>query len=333
MNLEGLSENEMWQKRQEWNQGIGRTMEILYTHIMFDMARIKAHRIALMILLHEDLDMVRNFQYSKAFSVQELPCLTGSTAAATTMPILATYEDDAEAFQRSVQASSEAATHVYSLLKFTYEFGIDLHAFTTVIIGALFQLALVYVGRVQSCSPRMAWCAMLRLARILAMIRSLDRWGPALYIFTNILKALGRPELLLQAPSPQTRAELAAETSRSTFPAARSPSVDSSVDSLSCYQGDVGSGLGANKRKSCVGDIRGDEKRYEFMDHHHGDNPATVMAATGWSSPAEEEDVTNPFPPDHVITHIMREQKVNTATFFSPTLPILAASLLHTNSG
>ncbi|KAJ1805349.1 hypothetical protein LPJ75_005338 [Coemansia sp. RSA 2598] len=78
----------------------------------------------------------------------------------------------------------------------------------------------------------------------------------------------------------------------------------------------------------------GDEKRYEFGDHHHG-TPQSSSATLSMDSPSisEDEDVTNPFPPDHVISHIMREQKVSTATFFSPTLPILAASLLHSNSG
>ncbi|KAJ2391508.1 hypothetical protein GGI23_005407 [Coemansia sp. RSA 2559] len=83
------------------------------------------------------------------------------------------------------------------------------------------------------------------------------------------------------------------------------------------------------KRKGYSTDAHGDVKRYEFSDHHHGDPHSVSSIASSPSS--EEEDVTNPFPPDHVISHIMREQKVSTATFFSPTLPILAASLLHNN--
>ncbi|KAI8324916.1 hypothetical protein GQ54DRAFT_270511 [Martensiomyces pterosporus] len=350
MNLEGLSEDEMWQKRHQWNRDVGRTMEVLYVHMMFDMSRLKAHRIALMLLLHEDLDMVRNFQCSKAFALQELPRL------ANTAPVSQSFEEDSEYFKRSAEAANSSASHVYDLLKFNYQFGFDLHAYTTLIISTLLQVGLVYVGRVQSSYPNLAWCAMLRLARILAMIRSLERWGPALYIFTNILKALGRPELILQVPSPQTRAELAANTRKPAAVASqgsRSMSVDSATTGDSCADNSCcypqlhlspgiaaldGSGNSTGKRKSCAGgggeDGHGDEKRYEFHDHHHGD-PHSVSGGP-MDSPttgSEDEDVTNPFPHDHVISHIMREQKVSTATFFSPTLPILAASLLHTNSG
>ncbi|KAJ2827491.1 hypothetical protein GGI24_002627 [Coemansia furcata] len=231
---------------------------------------------------------------------------------------------------------------MYTLLKFSHQFGLDLHGFSTVVIGTLLQASLVYVGQVQSKDARLAWHAMLRLARILGMIRSLDRWGPALYIFTNILKALGRPELVLQMPSPETRAQLAADTRRpaAATTSARSMSVDSAesdppcADSC-CYPPSIGAsalGCSRGKRKNDGVDGHGDEKRYEFSDHHHGDPHSVSASLDSPLSMADEDEVPNPFPPEHVISHIMREQKVSTATFFSPTLPILAASLLRSNS-
>ncbi|KAJ2497030.1 hypothetical protein GGH96_005398 [Coemansia sp. RSA 1972] len=340
INLWGLSENEMWQKRHQWNQDVGLTVEVLYVHMMFEMARIKAHRVGLMMLMHEDLDMVRNFQYSKAFTIQELPRLAHKA------PVTGSYEEDRDLFHHFAEAANEAAAHVYDMLKFNQQFGLDLHAYSTIIISTLLQVSLVYVGQVQSRDMRLAWHAMLRLSRILAMIRSLDRWGPALYIFTNILKALGRPELILQMPSPEVRAELAADTRRPAAIPGRSTSVDSTATGESvpcmdtCCRSPTGAAADTNdassqhsakgKRKNTGTDEHGDEKRYEFSDHHHGD-PHSVSSVTG-SPVSDEEDVTNPFPPDHVISYIMREQKVSTATFFSPTLPVLAATLLHTNS-
>ncbi|KAJ1644049.1 hypothetical protein LPJ64_004247 [Coemansia asiatica] len=311
MDLAGLSEDAMWQRRHQWNQAVGSVMEILYVHMLFETARIKAHRIGLMILLHEDLDMVRNFQNSRAFAMHELPKNAGLSS------VCGSEDDDAECFRQCARAADSAASHVYALLKFSYQFGFDLHAYTPVIIATLLQVGLVYVGQVQSADPRIAWNAMLRLARILGMIRSLDRWGPALYIFTNILKALGRPDLILHMPSPETRAQLAADTQRP----------EGAMDDDSDHPG--------HKRKGAEDvEPHGDEKRFEFGDHHHG-TPQSSSATLSVDSPSisEDEDVTNPFPPDHVISHIMREQKVSTATFFSPTLPILAASLLHSNSG
>ncbi|KAJ1668413.1 hypothetical protein EV178_000444 [Coemansia sp. RSA 1646] len=339
MNLWGLSEDGMWQKRHQWNQDVGRTMEVLYVHMVFEMARIKAHRIGLMLLMREDLDMLRNFQNSKVFTVQELPPMPHMP------PITLSHEEDAERFSHFSKQASDAASHLYDMLKFSYQFGFDLHAYSTIIISTLLQVGLVYVGQVQSSDTRLAWCAMLRLARILGMIRSLERWAPALYIFTNILKALGRPELILHPPSPETRAQLLADTRRPAAFADRAMSIDSSTtadtnnmevcdDSTQHTpagedESDHAHSSSTGKRKSSSTDVHGDEKRYEFSDHHHGD-PHSVSSIS--SSPAsEEEDVTNPFPPDHVISHIMHEQKVSTATFFSPTLPILAASLLHNN--
>ncbi|PIA19097.1 hypothetical protein COEREDRAFT_79078 [Coemansia reversa NRRL 1564] len=344
INLWGLSEDEMWQKRHQWNRDVGRTMEVLNVHMMFEMTRLKAHRIGLMMLLHEDLDMVRNFQYSKAFTVQDLPRLAHKA------PLNDTYDEDRELFHNLAEAANEAASHVYDMLKFNYQFGFDLHAYNTIIISTLLQVSLVYVGQVQSSDTRLAWHAMLRLARILGMIRSLDRWGPALYIFTNILKALGRPELILRVPSPETRAQLSADTCRPAVPGERAMSIDSAVTGEAsacmdfCCQSSISAPVDSNdgtltssqlssskgKRKNVGDDAHGDEKRYEFSDHHHGD-PHSVSSLTG-SPVSDEEDMTNPFPPDHVISHIMREQKVSTATFFSPTLPVLAASLLRTNS-
>ncbi|KAJ2084398.1 hypothetical protein H4R24_000028 [Coemansia sp. RSA 988] len=344
MNLWGLSEDEMWQKRHQWNRDVGRTMEVLYVHMMFEMTRVKAHRIGLMMLLHEDLDMVRNFQYSKAFTVQNLPRLANKA------PLNDSYEEDRELFYNLAGSANEAASHVYDMLKFNYQFGFDLHAYSTIIISTLLQVSLVYVGQVQSGDTRLAWYAMLRLARILCMIRSLDRWGPALYIFTNILKALGHPELILRVPSPETRAQLSADMRKPAVPGERAMSVDSVETGEtgacmdSCCQSPTNTQVDGScrtatsshissskgKRKNAGDDVHGDEKRYEFSDHHHGD-PHSVSSQTG-SSISDEEDVTNPFPSDHVISHIMREQKVSTATFFSPTLPILAASLLRTNS-
>ncbi|KAJ2350037.1 hypothetical protein GGH91_000429 [Coemansia sp. RSA 2671] len=337
MNLSGLSENEMWMKRHQWNQEVGRAIEVLYVHMVFDMVRIKAHRIGLMVLLHEDLDMVRNFQCSKAFTSLELPPLPNAE------PVLSSRNEDAEHFRTYAAAANDAASHMYTLLKFSHQFGLDLHGFTTVIIGTLLQASLVYVGQVQSRDSRLAWHAMLRLARILGMIRSLDRWGPALYIFTNILKALGRPELILQMPSPETRAQLAADTRRPATISGRSMSVDSAATTESdpclescCYPPVPASGGACSnshgKRKNDGLDSHGDEKRYEFSDHHHGDPHSVSGSLDSPLSLADEDEVPNPFPPEHVISHIMREQKVSTATFFSPTLPILAASLLRSNS-
>ncbi|KAJ1947654.1 hypothetical protein GGF37_000237 [Kickxella alabastrina] len=310
LDLAGLSEEAMWERRHQWNCDVGVAIEVLYVHMAFSMTRIKAHRIALMILVRENLDMVRNFQNSRIFAVQELPQAPGAP------PVLGSQAEDAACFRRSQQAACDASAHIYKLLKFSHQFGFDLHAHTTVIIGTLLQVGLVCIGQVQSTDAHVAWGAMLRLARVLGMIRSLDRWGPALYIFTNILKALGRPDLVLQVPSPETRALLAADTRRPM-------SADSPA---SCT--DAG-----GKRKSDAEDAHGDEKRFELGDHHHGPllSASPAVDDDDATNPFPADDVTNPFPADHVISHIMREQKVSTATFFSPTLPILAASLLHSN--
>ncbi|KAJ1736297.1 hypothetical protein LPJ61_000081 [Coemansia biformis] len=341
MNLWGLSEDEMWQKRHQWNQDVGLTMEVIYLHIMLEKARIKGYRIGLMLLLHEDLDMVRNFQNSKALTIRELPVLHCAAS------VSCSFEEDQALFRSFAETVDQAALHLYDLFKFSCQFGCDLHAYTTMIVSALLQLSLVYVGQVQSKDPRLAWHAMLRLAHILAMIRSLDRWGPALYSFTNIIKALGRPEMVLQLPSPETRAELAADMRRSTNAVGRALSVDSTVTSEnacmdSCCQSPLAAAADGRKdggaqpfsskgkRKCTAEDGHHDEKRYEFSSHQHGD-PHSASAHTG-SPMSEDDDMVNPFPPDHVLSHIMREQKVSTSTFFAPTLPILAASLLHANT-
>ncbi|KAJ2767875.1 hypothetical protein IWQ57_003774, partial [Coemansia nantahalensis] len=347
INLWGLSEDEMWQKRHQWNQDVGIAMEVMFLHIMIERTRIKGYRIGLMLLLHEDLDMVRNFQNSRALTLRELP------AQPFAAPVCGSVEDDRAAFSSFAEAANQAASHAYELLKLSHHFGCDLHAFTVLIVGALLQIGLVYVGQVQATDARLAWRAMLRLAHILGMIRSLDRWGPALYSFTNILKALGRPGLILEHPSPKTCAKLSADAHKPPISTGRAASVDSAATSEyarctdSCCQSplsaaaeaqdDSGGAGGAQlagaakgKRKGMAGDGHGDEKRYEFGDHHYGD-PHSLGAHTG-SPVSDDDDMPNPFPPDHVISHIMREQKVNTSTFFSPTLPILAASLLHTNT-
>ncbi|KAJ2391413.1 hypothetical protein H4S02_001339, partial [Coemansia sp. RSA 2611] len=270
INLWGLTENEMWQKRHQWNQDVGHTMEVLYVHMLFEMARIKAHRIGLLMLLHEDLGTVRNFQYSNAFAVQELPRLAHTT------PLSDSYEEDRDLFRYFADAADKAAAHVYDMLKFNQQFGFDLHVYNTVIISTLLQVSLVYVGQVQSRNPRLAWHAMLRLARILAMIRSLDRWGPALYIFTNILKALGRPELILQTPSPDTRAQLAADTRK---PAAAAPDRSMSVDSAvtgesttctdTCCRSPTSAAVDASEAGSRHSSAKG--KRKNTSDDEHGD--------------------------------------------------------------
>ncbi|KAJ2821512.1 hypothetical protein GGI24_004194, partial [Coemansia furcata] len=114
MNLSGLSEDEMWMKRHQWNQDVGRAIEVLYVHMVFDMVRIKAHRIGLMILLHEDLDMVRNFQCSQAFATLELPPLPNVE------PVLGSHAEDAEYFHTYAIAANDAVTHMYTLLKFSH---------------------------------------------------------------------------------------------------------------------------------------------------------------------------------------------------------------------
>lgn len=314
MNFNGLSEDEMWQKRHAWNQEVGRAMEILYVHMMFDSLRLKAHRIGLIILMHEDLEMVRNFQHSRVFAVSEIPIEPSRE------PIMGSHAEDSAWFKELMESANETASHLYTLLKFNHQFGFDLHAYTVVIVGTLLQLGLVYVGQVQSQDSQVAWQAMLRLARILGMIRSLDRWGPALYIFTNILKALGRSDLIMRLPSPETRARLVADTRKPTSTGSRSMSVDSDGSA------------NQNKRKNEDSNMHGDEKRYEFSDQHHGDPHSVTNSLDSPNSMNEDEFVANPFPPDHVISHIMKEQNVSTATFFSPTLPILAASLLHSNT-
>ncbi|KAJ2691510.1 hypothetical protein H4R19_006349, partial [Coemansia spiralis] len=144
MNLWGLSEDEMWQKRHQWNQDVGLTIEVLFLHIMLEKARIKGYRIGLMLLLHEDLDMVRNFQNSRALTLSELP------AQQFASPICGSAAEDRDVFRSFVQTVNQATSHAYKLFKLSYHFGCDLHAFTTLIVGALLQVSLLYVGQVQS---------------------------------------------------------------------------------------------------------------------------------------------------------------------------------------
>ncbi|KAJ2076692.1 hypothetical protein H4R24_005555 [Coemansia sp. RSA 988] len=259
--------------------------ELIMTYALYSTFVIRANRVALLKMLNENISTpatsmgMRLFglrDYFEALSQGEEDCDFG--------------RDDCSPWQKNLDFHKcrmqcyESMDILCDVVQLSFILRLDLFTYGTTYVTIAGEMLNVLISQLGVDDRQVKWRTKTRLAHVLALLRSLQHWAPAIYMFAYGIQALSDPSLVLDVDN--------TDTSVGTVGIAKQASgntISSSVSDQTPLAAQVG--LGQQNGKS------------------QGSNAVSEMA--------------NPFPPNHIINLIVTDLEIGLATFLAPAYPML----------
>ncbi|KAI8322141.1 hypothetical protein GQ54DRAFT_297577 [Martensiomyces pterosporus] len=157
---------------------------LVILYVMFEMARLRAHRIALVFLHSEEYHPLHGTHMATGiFSSPSLPCVPDDYRFVSDDPMR-----DSIVFHRSRFECLDAARNLQNLFTMADLMGYPLDRMGIWVVFVIEHAVCVQCSRMRSSDINSQRDALKRLARLLRQLLTLKRWTGALYVFTSVVK-------------------------------------------------------------------------------------------------------------------------------------------------
>ncbi|KAJ1948676.1 hypothetical protein FBU59_001482 [Linderina macrospora] len=187
----------------------------------------------------------------------------------------------------------DSANVLANLLQIAYTCKFNLYCLGPLVIFGIEELLIAHVSMAKHTNHYIRWNSHKRLANILEMLRTLRYWSPALNLFVAGVQALSGQDCCINTP---------------------------------CNKEKFHDDLGVKAARVEV------TRRSSYPRPLRSPMPTVLSDETANYAAVEKiPEFPNPYPPNHIISIIIKELGVSLAEFLAPAYPILLLKLLHTS--
>ncbi|KAJ1887716.1 hypothetical protein LPJ66_008937 [Kickxella alabastrina] len=169
---------------------------------------------------------------------------------------------------------------------------LNLFSYGTTYVAIAGEVLNVLVGQLGIKDKAAMWKTKTRLGHVLCLLRSLQHWAPAIYMFVSGIQALSDPTLVLEVDEAKLQDIIKRQN----------------LDEQQQQQPNIGGILGA----SCAPD-------------------SSAVGGRSSSGDGSVSQFSNPYPPNHIINLIVDDLDSSLATFLAPAYPMLLLKIIASN--
>ncbi|KAJ1945608.1 hypothetical protein EC988_005718 [Linderina pennispora] len=195
-------------------------------------------------------------------------------------------------FHRCRSLCYESIDILCDVVQISFMLRLNVFTYGTTYVAIAGEMINVLISQLGINDRHVKWRTKTRLAHVLCLVRSLQHWAPALYLFVYAIRALSDPGLVLEGNVKiPTLVDLVS----------RKGAEDKPTDSDSSKSAGVG-------------------------------GEQALVQAPEAAGEAGVPDIPNPFPSNHIINLIVAELDLSLATFLAPAYPMLLLKIFAGNS-
>ncbi|KAJ2799594.1 hypothetical protein H4R20_004377 [Coemansia guatemalensis] len=263
--------------------------ELIMTYGLYSTFVIRANRVALLRMLNENISTpatsmgMRLFglrDYFEALSQGEAECDFGRDECSL-------WQKNLD-FHKCRMQCYESMDILCDVVQLSFILRLDLFTYGTTYVTIAGEMLNVLISQLGVDDRRVKWRTKTRLGHVLCLLRSLQHWAPAIYMFAYGIQALSDPSLVLDVDNADTSVGTASMEKQASGHTASSSESD---------QAPLAAQIGLAQQ-----------------------NGQSQESSAG-------SKIVNPFPPNHIINLIVADLDVSLAAFLAPAYPMLLLKL------
>ncbi|KAJ2672079.1 hypothetical protein IWW42_002982 [Coemansia sp. RSA 1085] len=260
--------------------------ELIMTYALYSTFMIRANRIALMGMLQENLTAPATSMGMRIFGLRDYFEAVAQTGQECSFGLgeHSMWQKNL-AFHKCRMQCYESMDILFDVVQISFILRLDLFSYGTTYVAIAGEMLNVLISQLGVDDQNERWKTKTRLGHVLCLLRSLQHWAPALYMFVYGIQALSDPSIVLEDMS-----EVA--------------------QSRSSCQEEVPNGKATIVGADGVG---------VTPEKHSNQRPSQSAG----SDTTDANEMPNPFPPNHIINLVAADLDVSLATFLAPAYPML----------
>ncbi|KAJ2846370.1 hypothetical protein IWW36_004386 [Coemansia brasiliensis] len=223
----------------------------------------------------------------------------------------------------------KSANALCSIAQAAYLCKFNFYTLGSQIVFTMLEILVVYVSFLGNYDENIAWRSKSRLSNVFNILRMLRHWAPALHVFVAGIKALSDPRFYLEEPRNFNIIK------REVMDPTMLDMSDSPIDSAAASDTEENGSVLPKRRRV----VRMPQALESPSDART--NIMTSIAPHRSTVPGVRRDETlsyraadpipefpNPFPPNHIISLVIKDLGLSLAEFLAPAYPILLLKLI-----
>ncbi|KAI8320731.1 hypothetical protein GQ54DRAFT_277217 [Martensiomyces pterosporus] len=264
--------------------------ELVMTLGLYNTLLIRANRVAILGMLDEDLSAPATAMHMRVFGVRDYIEAASQRDNGDKGDSEGVWQKNL-AFHRCRMQCYESMNILCDVVQLSFMLRLNLFTYGTTYVAIAGEMLNVLISQLGIDDKYVKWRTKTRLAHVLCLLRSLQHWAPAIYLFVYGIQALSDPAMVLDVDDcslhHQQMGRRGQQTS-SLSPASQTGSVQ-------------------------AGGTTQSERRQQQSDER---------AVPG---------IANPFPRNHIINLIVDDLDISLATFLAPAYPMLLLKIFASN--
>ncbi|KAJ2777221.1 hypothetical protein GGI15_004583 [Coemansia interrupta] len=179
--------------------------ELVMTYGLYNTFLIRANRVALLGMLGENLDAPATTMHTRAFGLRDYieavdqglgPAAAGWLGASDSGGESSQWEHNM-AFHRCRMQCYESIDILCNVVQLSFMLRLNLFSYGTTYVAIAGEVLSMLVGQMGIRDRASMRKTKMRLGHVLCLLRSLQHWAPAIYMFANGIQALSDPRMVL----------------------------------------------------------------------------------------------------------------------------------------
>ncbi|KAJ1723978.1 hypothetical protein LPJ53_001734 [Coemansia erecta] len=287
--------------------------ELVMTYGLYNTFLIRANRVALLGMLGENLGAPATTMHTQAFGLRDYIEAVDLGLGNTQAGWFGTTTADGGSgsgsgsggessvwernmmFHRCRMQCYESIDILCNVVQLSFMLRLNLFSYGTTYVAIAGEVLSMLVGQMGIRDRASMRKTKMRLGHVLCLLRSLQHWAPAIYMFANGIQALSDPKLVLEVDEDKML-----ELARKQKP---------------------------DEQQRIAGILGADSQQSQHQQKQHQLQQQQLNAdAKNNASPS------NPFPPNHIINLIVDDLDSTLTTFLAPAYPMLLLKIFASSS-
>ncbi|KAJ2722759.1 hypothetical protein GGI07_003087 [Coemansia sp. Benny D115] len=263
--------------------------ELVMTYGLYNTFLIRANRVALVGMLGESLAAPATSMHTRVFGLRDYYEAMEQSLGSVDFGA-EEYGDwkKNQAFHKCRMQCYESIGILCNVVQLSFMLRLNLFSYGTTYVAIAGEVLNVLVGKLGIKDKPTMWKTKTQLGHVLCLLRSLQHWLPAIYMFVYGIQALSDPSLVLEVDDVKMK-EITKKQKQDE-------------------QQHIGGLLGASSSSSSS---KADIGMAKSANGHDRNGDGSVA------------HISNPFPPNHIINLIVDDLDSSLATFLAPAYPML----------
>ncbi|KAJ2749654.1 hypothetical protein GGI19_005547 [Coemansia pectinata] len=281
--------------------------ELVMTFGVYHMLLVRANRVALLGMVNENTATPATTMHMQVFGFRDYYEATeqGVGDADFGSDEYGMWQKN-QAFHKCRMQCYESMNILCDVVQLSFMLRLNLFTYGTTYVVIAGEMLNVLISQMGVKDKKVKWRTKTRLAHVLCLLRSLQHWAPAIYLFVYGIQALSDPEMVLESGDSAMKRRTAGKKDvvpTHSMSALLNPSLPGGYSSADSSTHTSSPAAAA---------------RFGLADEQplRSEPPAQIGASA-------VPEMLNPFPPNHVINLIVEDLHTSLTTFLAPAYPVL----------